>query len=71
MGRSIMSFEKEALERQGMLEKVNNLEGMLRDMQSDFEQCARGVSPCFFCANDETCDCSDDKDCHFVWAKHD
>ena len=47
-----------------------NLETMLKDMESDFAECARGVSPCFFCANDETCNCSDDKDCKFVWKPH-
>lgn len=65
-----MKYEKEALSRQGMENKIKELNNMLKGMQSDFADCARGVSPCFFCANDETCNCSDEKDCNFVWAKH-
>lgn len=65
-----MKYEQEARERRGMEDRISNLNAMLKAMQSDFAQCAKGVSPCFFCANDETCNCSDDKDCNFVWAKH-
>ena len=46
------------------------LESMLRDMESDFAECARGVSPCFFCANDETCNCPENANCNFVWQPH-
>ena len=39
-------------------------------MQADFAKCAKeGVSPCFFCANDETCN-GTSKDCNFVWSEH-
>ena len=62
-----MKHEQEARERIGMLERISILENMLKNMESNFAECAKGVSPCFFCANDETCNCSDDKNCNFVW----
>lgn len=65
-----MSFDKEVLERQGVLEEVNKLVAMFKDMESDFAKCAQGKSPCFFCANDETCECTNDKDCNFKWQPH-
>ena len=63
-----MHHEQAAKTRQGMENSIKNLESMLKAMQSDFAQCAKGKSPCFFCANDETC--VDEDNCNFVWAKH-
>lgn len=63
-----MHHEPETRTRQGMEERIKQLESMLRTMQSDFAECARGVSPCFFCANDETCE--SEKDCNFIWVRH-
>lgn len=64
-----MHHELPAMERQAMKEQIRSLEAQLKDMHSDFEKCAHGVSACFFCANDNTCSgCI--KDCNFVWAKH-
>ena len=65
-----MHDELTAIERQNMLEEINNLKAMFKDMESDFEKCAKGISPCFFCANDDTCNCSDSKHCNFVWKTH-
>ena len=64
-----MRYEQEAMERQGMLAKINNLEAMLKAMESDFAKCAHGISPCVYCANDRTCN-SCVKYCNFVWDKH-
>lgn len=66
-----MHYELEAMERKGMLDKISNLEEMLDDMNSDFEKCAHGTSPCFFCANDEHCVNPDEHGCHFIWKQHD
>ena len=65
-----MHHELQAMERRRMADRINELETMLRNMQSDFAKCAKNnTSPCFFCANDETCSgCP--KDCNFVWEKH-
>lgn len=65
-----MKYELEARTIQGMEEKIRSLEAMLDDMNSDFDQCAHGKSPCFFCANDKYCDDPDKYGCHFVWEKH-
>ena len=66
-----MQYEKEAMERQGMLDEISNLKTMLKDMESDWRECARtGKSPCFFCAHDETCTCTNDADCNFKWQPH-
>ena len=63
-----MQHELEARTRQGMEEEVSNLKKMLKDMESDFAECARTrKSPCFFCGNDDNCDC---KSCDFVWQPH-
>ena len=63
-----MTHEKEAMERQNMLDEINSLKTMLRDMETDWAECARtGKSPCFFCANDDTCD---GRSCDFVWQTH-
>jgi hypothetical protein len=71
MNRSVMSFDKEALERQGVLEEVNRLITMLNDMESDWRECARtGKSLCFFCEHDDTCMCTNDADCNFKWKPH-
>lgn len=49
-------------------EKIKEFKSMLHDMESDWAECARtGKSPCFFCANDDTCD---GRDCQFKWQPH-
>ena len=63
-----MYHEQAAKTRQGMEKHIKDLESELNEMHSDFAQCAKGKSPCFFCANDETC--TDGDNCNFVWAKH-
>ena len=66
-----MQHEQAAMERQNMLDKIHSLETMLSDMESDWSECARtGKSPCFFCAHDETCECTNDADCSFKWQPH-
>ena len=65
-----MKYEQEARTFKGMEEKIHNLEVMLSDMNSDFEKCARGISPCFFCANDECCVNPEEHGCHFIWKRH-
>ena len=45
-------------------------ETKFKTMQDDFAKCAKeNISPCFFCANDETCS-GESKDCRFVWGEH-
>lgn len=68
--RSTMSYDQEALECRGEKENYRNIEAMLQDMESDFASCARGRSPCFFCRLDDTCTCTNDKDCKFEWKPH-
>lgn len=65
-----MHHELEARSRQSMENRINELEGMLKSMQSDFAKCAKdNISPCFFCKNDEICNgCPDN--CNFKWHKH-
>ena len=64
-----MRYEQEARERQGMLDEISKLKTMLKDMEADMAQCAKGISPCFFCAQDDTCSgCP--KDCNFKWQPH-
>ena len=70
MSKSIMDYELEARGWQGMENKINELNALLQAMQSDFAQCARGKSPCFFCEHDETCECTNDSDCNFKWQRH-
>lgn len=65
-----MHHEQLAMERQAMREQINNLETMLKAIKSDFAKSARGISPCFFCAKDDSCQCVDDKKCDFVWNEH-
>lgn len=63
-----MHHELEARTRKALEEQVENLNKHLKDMESDFAECARTrKSPCFFCANDDTCDC---QTCNFVWQAH-
>ena len=52
-----------------MQNKINELKEMLKAMEFDMSQCARGISPCFFCANDDTCECTG---CNggFKWKPH-
>lgn len=70
MNNSIMDHELHAMERQGMLESIANLKSQLAAMESDFARCARGISPCFFCANDDICTGTTEK-CQFKWESHD
>jgi hypothetical protein len=47
----------------------HNLESKLAAIEADFAKCAKdNISPCFFCANDETCT-GNSEDCKFKW-KH-
>ena len=63
-----MKYEQEAMERQGMLNEISSLKKKLADMEADWATCARtGKSPCFYCANDDTCECTNDTDCCFKW----
>lgn len=68
MQKTAMDYTKEAMERSGMVEEINKLRTQLANMQSDFAQCAKGKSPCFFCVNDDTCE--SENECSFVWAEH-
>lgn len=64
-----MLHEQLAMERQQTREIIDSLQTQLKDMHADFEKCAHGVSPCFFCAKDDTCSgCV--QDCDFVWLPH-
>ena len=66
-----MQYEQLALERKHTQEQINNLKEMLKNMESDWAECARtGKSPCFFCAHDDTCECTNDADCNFKWQPH-
>ena len=63
-----MHHELEARSRKALEEQIDNLNKNLKDMESDWAECARtGKSPCFFCSNDDTCD---GRDCDFVWQPH-
>lgn len=65
-----MQHEQEARTRRGMEERIENLNSMLKAMQSDFAKCAKNnISPCHYCANDEICS-GEPKDCNFTWNKH-
>ena len=60
-----MQHEQSAIERQNLLNEIHRLNTMLHDIETDFAECAKtGKSPCFFCANDDTCD---GNNCNFVW----
>lgn len=65
-----MLYEQLAIERQNTQNKIDSLQTMLKDMESDFVKCAQGRSPCFFCAHDDTCQCTNDADCNFKWKPH-
>ena len=62
-----MHHEQLAMERQAMRERINELETAFKNMHSDFAKCAKGgISPCFFCENDEICNgCPEN--CNFKW----
>ena len=68
MSKSIISHDLQAMERQGMIETIASLKSQLAVMESDFAKCARGFSPCFYCAHDDTC--TGPENCHFKWDKH-
>lgn len=66
-----MYNENEANAWNDAMNEVNTLQAMLHDMESDWAECARtGKSPCFFCAHDDTCTCTNDADCDFKWQPH-
>ena len=59
---------QETRNKQSTEEQIANLMKALKDMESDFAECARTrKSPCFFCGNDDTCD---GQSCDFVWQPH-
>ena len=63
-----MKYELEAMERQNMLAQIEDLKQKLHDIETNWRECARtGKSPCFYCANDDTCTCTDDTECCFKW----
>lgn len=64
-----MHHELLAKERQAMKEHIKKLETQLKDMHSDFEQCAKGALPCFYCDKTSTCSCRI-TDCNFIWKPH-
>lgn len=64
-----MRYELEARLKRSQEEQIENLNKRLKDMESDFAECARTrKSPCFFCVNDDTCD---GQVCNFKWLSHD
>ena len=65
-----MKHELEARTKQGMEEKIHELETILGAINSDFAKCARGTSACFFCANDQHCVDPDKNGCNFIWKTH-
>lgn len=70
MNESIMGHELPAMERQGMRNEISILKTQRKDMESDFAKCAKsGISPCFFCANDQGCD-GNPETCNFKWKTH-
>ena len=69
MSESMMGYELHAMERQGMLDEITNLKSQLTAMEFDFARCAIGISPCFFCANDDICTGTTEK-CQFKWESH-
>lgn len=65
-----MNYGSQMLERTAMQEQIDALETKLNNIHSDFAKCAKGnISPCFFCANDETCD-GRPTNCNFKWQGH-
>lgn len=64
-----MLHEQLARERQNWADEVSSLKAQLNAMESDFAQCAKQVSPCFFCAKDDTCD-GNTETCNFKWKSH-
>lgn len=69
MNNSIMGHDLHARERQGMLDEIANLKSQIATMESNFARCAQGISPCFFCANDDNC-AGTPETCKFKWNKH-
>ena len=63
-----MHHELTARTRKALEEEIDQLNKHLKDMESDFAECAKtGKSHCFCCVNDDTCD---GKNCNFVWKPH-
>lgn len=69
MNESMMGYELHAMERQGMLDEITNLKSQLAAIESDFARCAKGISPCFYCMNDNNCEGTPET-CRFKWMKH-
>lgn len=64
-----MLHEQLARERQSWADEVSSLKAQLKAMESDFAKCAHGISPCFFCANDDNC-LGTPETCKFKWINH-
>lgn len=64
-----MHYELEALTRQGMEDKIKELEITLKAIEYDFALCAKSLSPCLFCIKKDNC-LSPYETCNFVWKKH-
>lgn len=64
-----MHHEQLAIERKNMRDEIATLKARLKAIEEDFAECARGDSPCLFCAKSDTCNCPSDENCNFVW-KH-
>lgn len=69
MNESIMSYELQAMERQNMRNEISILKSQIATMESDFARCAKGISPCFFCSNDDNC-AGTSETCIFKWKNH-
>ena len=65
-----MYYELQAIERQGMMIKIEALKNEFSTIHSDFARCAKDhLSPCLFCENHEVCNgCPNN--CKFTWRKH-
>ena len=64
-----MLHEQLARERQNWTDEVSALKAKLNAMESDFAKCAHGISPCFFCTNDDNCHGTPET-CKFKWINH-
>ena len=64
-----MHHELAARTKQGMEEQISNLTAQFNAIHADFVKCAKGVSPCYFCANDNSCT-GEPENCNFVWEQH-
>ena len=63
-----MHHELRARTIKALEEEIYALEKNLKDIESDFVECAKTrKSPCFFCVNNDSCDY---QSCNFVWKTH-